>query len=169
MEKKRKMGWRWGLILALVWGCVANATGVKHPPRDYFRGVAETERRNIHYIVDVLAHKNLASIWMHQNDLNAAGDQLASMHPFRFLEVLLVDPKVKSGVVKIRDRSMVWPNFYEGIRGSLQHESARHNLTEEQVQDFARTVHADVGWVHQMILHHRWKDLVEGLFVGHHR
>lgn len=164
----RKLARRWGIVLAFTWACVGEAAAAKHPPRDYFRGVAELERQHIHYIVEILAHKNLASIWMHQKDLNAAGDQLASMHPFRFLEVLLVDPKIKSGVVKIRDRSMVWPNFFEGIRGSLQHESVRHNLTDEQIHDFARTIHTDAGWVHQMVVSHRWKDLVEGLFVGHH-
>ena len=162
----RQTGWVMGLILAMTLASTAEASSMKHPPRDYFRGVAEAERHHIQYIVDILANKNLASIWMHQKDLNAAGDHLASMHPFRFLEVLLGDPKIRAGVVKIRERSMVWPNFFEGIRGSLQHESARHNLTEEQIRDFARTVHSDSAWVHQMIVHHRWKELVEGLLTN---
>lgn len=151
------------LMLAFGTSLLANS---KHPLRDYFRGITSEERQHIHYIVETLAHHNLANIWLHQNDLTTAGDHLASMHPFRFLEVLLADHHVRAGVLKIKDRSLVWPNFYEGIRGSLQIEFQRHNLTAEQVHDFSHRIHQDPTWVMSMISQQRWDQLVEGLFTS---
>jgi hypothetical protein len=157
----------WMFLMVAAGSLCGPLQGAGHiPARDYFRGVHPDERHHIQFIVEILAHKNLASIWMHQSDLNAAGDRLAAMHPFRFLEVLLADPHVCAGVLKIRDRGMVWPSFYDGIRGSLQLEAGRHNLTTEQIHDFAHRVHTDADWVSQMVHRRSWEQLVDGLFAA---
>jgi hypothetical protein len=132
-------------------------------PRDYYQGVSPDERKQIRFIVDTLANSNLASICFHQNDLNAAGDRIGNMHPFRFLEVLLADPHVRKGVLKIRQRSLIWPKFYEGIRGSLSAEAHRHNLRTDHIEAFALSIHQDPHWMTPLISHQQWEHLVEGL------
>ncbi len=132
--------------------------------RDYERGISADERKQIRFIVDTLANNNLASIWFAQDDLNAAGDRISHMHPFRFLECLFADPQVRKGVLKIRQRRLVWSNFYEGIRGSLSAEAHRHNLQAEHIAAFAHSIHQDPHWMTSLIAHHQWEQFVEELF-----
>lgn len=105
--------------------------------RNYFQELNDSEMEDIHYILTILANKPLAKLVFYKASLERAGDRINHLHPLRFLEGIFMEEETKVAIRNIRKRSWVWKDFVGGFDRSFKEETAKSNLSYEQVTDFA--------------------------------
>jgi hypothetical protein len=134
-------------------------------PRDYYKPVTQSERRDIDYVVRTLSTASWTSLLGAKSSLETAGDHIDNLHPLRFLSILFSDSKLKSGVHAIRDRKKIWKEFSSGIIDSLEQENKANNIKAEYVDDFAKLVKIDPAIIRGPIQNKQWDDLLELLIA----
>jgi hypothetical protein len=132
-------------------------------PRDYERKPTEAQKNDIKYIVTTLADKQAIKLPFYSGALQRAGGRIEDVHPLRFLEVIFTDETLKGGVRTIRNKGWVWQEFIGGTKRSLAEESEHNNLTDAQIQDFARNVGIDPSLIMGPIHQKKWDEFVEVL------
>lgn len=132
-----------------------------HYVRNYDAPVTNAEKKDIRYIVQSLADKSLFSLLRHKGSLEAAGDRINQVHPLRFLMCIFTDPELKRGVKDIYKRGgWVWSDFIGGLNSSLEEESYRNNLRDDQVNDFAKVVGVNPNLIFPAIRKRHWTEFV---------
>lgn len=134
--------------------------------RNYCVPLSQSNRDDITYVVRTLANKSIATILKSKSALDAAGVRLKPVHPFRFLECIFTDEELKVGIRNIKKRGWIWGDFMGGLVGSLNEESAKNNLPDEFIFDFARTVGIDGNLIINEIHTRQWDRLVEILIAN---
>lgn len=134
--------------------------------RNYYDRLTKAQWEDISYIVKILGYKSLVKILTLKGKVEAAGDRVQIVHPFRFLECLFTDEKNKAGVHNIKERGgWVCKDFMAGIHNTLEEEANNDNLKMEFIIDFAKIVGIDVNLIYGPIQERRWKDLVDVLIT----
>lgn len=132
--------------------------------RDYQAPLSNADRQDIRYIVTSLANNSMVTILFNRNTIERAGDRIEPVHPLQFLYCVFTDEEMKAGIHNIRGRSLIWKDFYAGIRDSLQAESEENNMNQF-IPDFARRIGLNPSLVHSAIVERRWHDLFDILFT----
>ncbi len=132
--------------------------------RDYWTPVTKAEKKELYYIVKTLARDSLPSIGLSNSSLNKAGDKIVHLHPLNFLKTIFEDEEMKAYAHAIRDRGgLIWSGFMGGVSKSSDQETARNNIKEEFIEDFAMILKIDVNLIIPPIQKSNWKDLVNVL------
>lgn len=139
--------------------------GTSTQPRNYYRPLSEIEIENLHYILNTLADKSLASIFTNKGPLEAAGDNIINIHPLRFLNYVFSNETLKTDFHKIRNKKLIWKNFVSGIKNSLDEEASVYNLREEYVEDFAHSLQINKALISPSIQARNWDEFIEILIV----
>lgn len=132
----------------------------KDVARDYNIPLTEANKRSIEYIIETLGNSSLISIAKQKSALHRAGSQITAIHPLRFLAFVFTEEKLKAAMHNMNGRAWVWKEFVDGLRGSMDEEAQRGNMTIEQVQDFAATVQLDPSLLYNLVVSGRWKDFI---------
>lgn len=135
----------------------------KGPPRDYRTQLKDNERKQIDYIVSTLGNASLLSIAKSRSDLKKAGEQIERIHPFRFLEYVFENEKLRAALQNMSKRSWVWKEFFEGIKRSLEEEIARGNLLNH-VSTFASKIKVAPDSIKPLLEEKKWKEFLNVLF-----
>src|SRR5262245_3459212 len=90
--------------------------------RDYNQKLTPTDRAIIADIVNQLAHKSPISLAMKRHELERKGAQIYHIHPLRHLGFLFGDPVLRQKMRTIRNRSMIWPHYREGLANGFAQE-----------------------------------------------
>lgn len=141
----------------------AEEAQVKAAVRDYWQPLTPANKKDLAFIVKTLAYKPLTKIWKYKGSLEYAGSRLENLHPLNFLYGIFGDEELKVGIRNVRKRGWVWSDFFSGIKRSMTEESAKQNLTEEQVRDFAEKLSIDQEWLFPHIANSDWLGLVDTL------
>ena len=133
-------------------------------PRNYEIPLTEQDKKDITFIVTTLADKSLVSILARKGDLNAAGDRINGIHPYRFLGYIFSTEKLKVAARNIRRRGgLVWKNFSSGVTDTLSEESSKGALTKADFDAFIGTIKIDPKLVYPDIVAKNWQNFIENL------
>lgn len=144
-------------------GMQAKVSKEKTVERNYNHMLTQQEKDDISYIVKTLAKHNILELFGHRSSLKKAGERVNHVHPFRFLECIFTDSDLKSCMNIIKGKSMVWSDFFKGLKKSLGQEAKNNNLTSTFIDDFAKRVNVKVGVISHLIQEKKWEDFVDAL------
>jgi hypothetical protein len=156
-------------VIDVEWSlCSADtAKQTKKPWRSYSWALDKEERKDITYIVDTLGYDDLVfsmsgkSILKKKSSLKEAGNRIKHVHPFRFLECVFKNEKLKAAIHAIRDRGgFVWRDFINGLTRSLDEENSRENLLPF-VSDFAKTIKFSEERFLPLLKQKKWNKFVD--------
>jgi hypothetical protein len=131
-------------------------------PRNYGLPVSATEKENIRYIIRSLAKYNWAQLAKEEPSLKKAGDKINHIHPFRFLQCVFTDEELKVGLFVIRNKSLVWGQYFDGLKDSLNDESNLNNLVQF-TPDFANNVGINIYSILPYAQTRQWGLLIDTL------
>lgn len=134
----------------------------KGPVRNYKQQVTDEEKRLIAYIITTLGNASLLTIAKSRSDLKHAGAQIERIHPFRFLEYVMHDDKVRAAMQNMSKRSWLWKEYFEGIKRSLEEENSRSNLLVH-VNNFASKLSISQDAIYSLIQERKWKEFLNVL------
>ena len=88
-------------------------------PRNYFAFVNENEKKDIRYVLDILANSSLPYIVYSNNSLKKAVARLYYLHPLQILITICNDQELISFLHKIRGRDLIWKDLFETYSKTL--------------------------------------------------
>lgn len=130
-------------------------------PRSYPAGLSPQEQSDIEYILTTLAKNSTLKILKYKSSLEKAGERLDRVHPLRFLQCILVSEELKTALRVIRQKSLIWKDFFKGIKTSLSEEAGLNNLLKEYIDDFAASLHLNPNLLYSSLAEHQWADFVD--------
>ncbi len=129
-------------------------------PRKYEALVTANEKENIRFIIRSLARHNWSQLAKEESSLKKTGDKINHIHPLRFLQAVFTDEELKVGLYVIRNKSLVWGEYYDGLKKSLNEESDLNNLAQF-IPDFANNLGLDVADVLPYTQSRQWSGLID--------
>ncbi|MBJ7449738.1 MAG: hypothetical protein JHC93_05205 [Parachlamydiales bacterium] len=138
---------------------------VEHYPRNYYVTANAEQKKDIAYIVNTLADKTLPKILMSKSSLEAAGERISVIHPLQFLITIFTDEQLKVGIRNIKNKPIVWKDFFGGFRDSIDEESKIGNILPEHIENFAKTLNLDPALIAPSIENRRWEELMDKLIT----
>ena len=136
--------------------------GKQKVTRNYSAAVTSTEKENIRHIIRSLAKHNWAQLAKSESTLKKTGDKINHIHPLKFLQTVFTDEELKVGLYVIRNKSLVWGEYYDGLKKSLNEESDANNMVQF-VPDFANNVGVNVHAILPYIQSRQWNVLIDTL------
>lgn len=134
-------------------------------PRNYASPASGSEKENIRYVIRSLAKYNWTQLAKEESALRKAGDKINHVHPLRFLQCIFTDEELKAGIYVIRNKNLVWGDYYEGMKRSLNEESDNNNLIQF-APDFALQVGVDLNAIMPYLQARQWAGLVDLLIAS---
>lgn len=131
-------------------------------PRNFANPVSPAEKESIRYILTSLAKYNWIQLAKEESSLKKTGDKIDHIHPFRFLECVFTDEELKAALHAVRNKSLVWGNYYDGMRDSLSDESDANNLVQF-VPDFANRVGVNINDILPLVQSRQWSVFINYL------
>lgn len=104
--------------------------------RDYYRQVTDAEKSDARKILKNLATNSWTDLLDNKSMLKRCGDQIAHIHPLRFLHCIFSDEEFKGYIHAIKDMKIIWKEFFSGLSESLEKEFNLGNIKEEYIKDF---------------------------------
>lgn len=129
--------------------------------RDYLTVVTPEEEKDIGYIVNTLGMGSLAKIAKAKSSLKRAGDRIDHIHPLRFLSCIFTHEEMKVSLHAMQSRGWVWEEFYNGLKKSLEEESAKDNMRVEMIADFSLLVGLSFDQVYSPIEGRKWRQFLD--------
>ena len=126
---------------------------------------SQNDKNDIRYIVNTLSNNSMVNILFQKSSLEKAGDRIEHVHPLQFLLVVFSNEELKAGIHNIRNKGMVWKDFYCGLRDSLETESCLNNVGPH-LHDFATKLGLKPHLISAAVAEKRWKDFLEILFAN---
>lgn len=123
--------------------------------RDYSKPLTNSDRQDIRYILTNLSNSSLVTIMYNRVNIERAGDRIDPIHPLNFLLCVFTSYELTAYIHNIKERSLVWKDFYNGLVKSLQTESSEYNLNE-YVSNFALQLHLKPQPLIQASLEKNW-------------
>lgn len=99
--------------------------------------ITSDEKRKIFQIVHTLGTTLPVFLWPQQSTLEQLGREIEHVHPFRFLEYILLHTTLRTDLDTVRNSSLLWPRFLEGLANKLNRE--RQGLPDN-MPGFARSL-----------------------------
>ncbi len=130
--------------------------------RNYGAMVSPSEKENIRFIIRSLAKHNWSQLAKEESSLKKAGDKINHIHPLRFLQCVFTDEELKVGLFVIRNKSLVWSQYYDGLKKSLNDESDLNNLLQF-APDFANNIGVNLNVVMPYVQTRQWSGLIDVL------
>lgn len=168
MSSGRLLCWQAIRVLLFLEATTVGVEAVVRPEmevRKYDVPLSEGERRDIRLIVSTLANSSLFRLWGQEKRLNDAGDRVNGVHPLKFLYCIFSDEELKNCVTVIKTRAIVGKRFEKGLFDSLDAETARQNMSEQIIQDFADSLGINAEDIRPAIKRERWDELVDLLIA----
>lgn len=134
--------------------------------RLYSSPVTAEEKKDIRYLLTKMATSSWTQLLSSRSSMNKAGDRIDHVHPLRFLQCVFTDEELKGCLHSIRDRSLIWKNFFSGISESFQEESDRNNMKPEYVQDFAASLKINPALISGPIKSKKWLEFIDILLAN---
>ena len=128
--------------------------------RTYERPTTKKESDMIYYIVTTLGNGGKLKVAKEAISLERTRPKLDSLHPLRFAEVIFSNEELKPACANIRGK-MWWNKFRHGLTKSLGEESKKHNLTLEQIHDFAQNVNIDPDFIVGPLQKGEWNEFLD--------
>lgn len=129
--------------------------------REYYAPIAPSEKENVAYIINTMGMGSLAKIALARSSLKKAGKRIDHLHPLNFLLIIFSDEEMKASMHAMKSRTWLFEEFYSGVRGSFDEESARGNIHKAFVDDFAKKLAISPSDVWPSIEKHDWNQLVK--------
>lgn len=127
-------------------------------PRDFYTQMSPKDKSELYYILDTLANNSILSITYNRKSLEAAGLRIDHIHPLQALFEIFTDPKLKTNIKKIRQRSLVWNAISQDYAKELSIEHTKYNNVLPHLEYFATNIGVDIAtlsaaahktdWVH---------------------
>ncbi len=131
--------------------------------RSYEAGLTDKNREDIAFVVNTLGYNNWIAILRKKGKLDATKTRLITVHPFRFLECIFADERLKVGARNIRKSGgPIWSGFMDGVIEGCGEESAKGNLNQ-YIDQFAKSVKIDPVHIRDKVEAKNWYGLVEAL------
>jgi hypothetical protein len=130
--------------------------------RNYGSPVTSAEKKEIRYIITSLAKYNWIQLAKEESSLKKAGDKINNVHPFRFLQCIFTDEELKSAIYVVRNKSLVWSDYFNGLKKSMNEEFDVNNLIQF-TPDFANNVGVNVNSILPSVQSRQWAALVDTL------
>lgn len=134
--------------------------GKQKATRNYAAPVTSTEKENIRLIIRSLAKHNWAQLAKEESSLKRAGDKINHVHPLRFLQTVFTDEELKVGLYVIRNKSIVWGEYYDGLKKSLNEESDLNNIVQF-TPDFANNVGINLNSILPYVQTRQWNAVID--------
>lgn len=133
--------------------------------RDYYIPPTPSEKQDIAYIVNTMGMSSLAKIAKSKSSLKSAGNRVNHVHPLQFLLTVFLDERMKASMQALNGRSWLWDEFIDGLKKSLNEESARENMQVEFVQDFTLRLNVPFDSIYALVQQKKWDNLVKTLIT----
>ncbi len=151
-------------IVALLTGlCSCLAAGPLY--RDYNKPLTQSDSQDIKYIINNLSNSSLINIMLNRSSIERAGDRIDSVHPMQFLLHVFTNPELIAYIHNIKERSLIWKDFYQGLANSLQTESSEDNL-DQYIPDFALKLKINAAPLVQAAGEKNWDKFLGVLFTS---
>lgn len=132
--------------------------------------INEEERQKINRIIDTTANKNVFGLVSERKELLELGRQVQHVHPFKFLERVFTDPKLKKDMREIwtwildskKNGFMNGKDDVPGFGQKMTRENGRDNL-RPYIVGFAKAVKADPDKIRGYVDRQQWEELVKYL------
>lgn len=140
-------------------------------PRNYYAPVTDAEKENLRKLLKWMAKKTWAELLANSSGLNEIGDSIDHIHPLKFLQTIFIsdptDPseEMKGCLHSIRDRTLIWKKFTNGLFDSLEEESKRNNMRPEFINDFCANLKLNPNLVTTKIQERKWKEFMDTLLT----
>jgi hypothetical protein len=135
--------------------------GSKKGPRNYFGKVSQGDVADVKFIINTLGFAPLAKIAKERSALKKAGNRINYIHPLRFLLLIFQDEKMKVAIHSLRDRGVIWKEFYTGIKDGFDEEI--NNFKGDAVSDFCGQLSLDCPSISSLIKNADWRSLIDYL------
>lgn len=140
------------------------AVATKGPTRSYLP-LSSSQQKDITFIITTLGNASLTAIASSKSSLKKAGERIANVHPFIFIQYIFSDEKLKSAMHNLKGRAFwIWSEFFNGIKESLDEEADRDNLNA-YIEDFASNLNLEHSLIHPLVTQKNWKDLINTLLT----
>jgi hypothetical protein len=130
--------------------------------RNYGLPVSSADKQQIRYIITSLAKYNWMQLAKEESSLKKAGDKIAHVHPFRFLQCIFTDEEMKAAIFVVRNKSLVWGDYFSGLKKSMNEESDINNVIQF-TPDFAAQVGISLDSILPFVQNRMWSELVDTL------
>jgi hypothetical protein len=90
--------------------------------------ITDEEKKIIEYIITTMAEKNVIKLALMRKTMEKKGKRIHHVHPFRFLEHVFSNPKLKSAMHKIYKSGFKWDGFLDGFSKKMKEEANKNNL-----------------------------------------
>ena len=128
--------------------------------RSYDREVSPPEKKQITFMVTTLADKPMAKLFFFKGALEKAGNSVDHVHPLRFFQTVYTDQPLIASMGNMRKRGWVFDEFMEGMGKSFDLEKQRGNLTDEQMEEFAKAIEVDPKLIAPAFKQGRWNEFI---------
>lgn len=108
-------------------------------PRDYHFHMTPVNKKDLKYMLDILANYSMVSIGFKKNSIEAAGNRIAHIHPLRTFIEMLNDVENNINIHKIRARSVIWETISARYAEALDEEDSFGNVYPH-TKDFSREI-----------------------------
>jgi len=136
------------------WNPPANENSLSQLP------ITEDEKGIIDYIITTMAEKNVIKLALMRKTMEKKGDKIHHVHPFRFLEHVFSNPKLKSCMHKIRKSGFKWDGFIDGFSKKMKEEAQKNNLLP-YVSALARALNVNPDQIANFIYKKDYEGLVK--------
>ncbi len=122
--------------------------------RDFSRPLTLVEEMGINYLITTLSSHSIITLAFYQKSLEREGAKIQQVHPLRFFQYVLTNPKLKGAMRRIS--SIAWKHFAEGMASNLQKAADRENLTPEMISHFSKETGIAEDVIATELQHHQW-------------
>jgi hypothetical protein len=133
--------------------------------------ITEEEKEMIKNIIDTTANKNPFTLLSERKELLRLGKEVQDVHPFKFLERVFSDSRLKKDMVKIWEWNLLGLGYKKkngflngedtvtGFAQKMAKENAKDNL-RPYIVGFAKAVKADANKIRGYVDQQQWEELV---------
>lgn len=129
-------------------------------PRDYETRMTDSEKMDLHYILDTLANSSMMTIGFKKKYVEQASSRIAHIHPLRIMIEMLNDPINNVNLHRIRQRSMIWSALSEQYAETLDEENNLGNVMPH-LFDFCHELNIAPSYVQAAFEKAAWDEVFE--------
>ncbi len=120
----------------------------------------KSDLEKITHIITTLGSGSLFTLYGSKDELDKLGKALKHLHPLRFIATAVTHPKLKSELIKIKARTMVWEPFFTKNVIKLKRERNKGNL-DCYIEDFAKDLKIDNVKLKKLADNNSWQELFD--------
>ncbi|MCH9633177.1 MAG: hypothetical protein S4CHLAM6_15300 [Chlamydiae bacterium] len=151
--------------LYTVWSSLDSGKGnwKKGKPRQFSSQLSNDELNNIKYILERLSSKSLIGLLKEKRELKKRGQRLDHVHPLTFF-IGVLSPQCVSAFYSLKHRKgLPLDEFVKGAVESFHDERKHGNISDSQLQTFAKITGRCIHQIRAFVNSNDWKGLIRWL------